>query len=146
MGFDFSWDDLVGHVTEFPSECLAYLIEQQGKGELFAEPLRLIECAASIISFAAGWVSRTANPDDVIGNGSPPCTDAELADAVEFCQASGVDVPAGGFVANLILTQLVSALIKQALMWVDDSGWPEEVADIARQLLNDIREAFAKRV
>lgn len=146
MKFNLSWDDLVGHVSEFPSECLTYLIEQQRKGELFAEPLRFLSCAAAIVSYVAGWIDNTANPDDVIGDGKPACSDEELADALEFCRVAGVEVPAGGFVANLILAQLVSALIKLAMEWVSDQGWPQEVTDAIRQLLIDLREAFAKKV
>lgn len=144
MQFELSWDDLIGHVKEFPSECLTYLLAQQRKGELFANPLKFVSCAAAIISYVAGWIDSRANPDDVIGDAT--LTEEQLADAVEFCQSAGIDVPAGGFIANMILTQLVSALIKQAMLWIDEQVWPQDVTDAVRKLLVDLRDAFAKRV
>lgn len=135
--------NLVSHVKEFPTECLEYLVDQARKGELFAEPMKFLACSFTILAFAANWITELADDEPVIGD---PCGESFEALATEYCEVAGVEIPAGGFITNILVAKLVEAIIRQLIEMLDGSDLPSEAIELFKKYVEQFAEFFTKNL
>ena len=124
------------HVTEYPSECVAYLITAIKGGTLMDNKAKALECLFTILAFAANWVGGLDEP--VIG--SPDIEPEHQEQMVDLLTVAKVDIPAGGPIANIILAQVVALAMKYVREMLED---PEALKEMIEKFFLSIFEDAA---
>lgn len=125
--------NLFSHVTEYPRECVAYLITAIKSGTLWVDKAETLKCLLTFLAFLANWIDEATDSDPVIGSDAMSLADTE--DCCEFLAVSGFEVPAAGPLTNLLLEQLKAAAMKWLMELLSD---PEALADALKQLIENI--------
>jgi len=125
------------HVTEYPSECVAYLITAIKGGTLMDDKAKALECLFTILAFAANWVSGLDDGDPVIGSEVSDLEPEQQEQMVDLLTVAEVDIPAGGPIANIILAQVVALAMKYVREMLED---PEALKEMIEKFFLSIFE------
>ena len=123
--------DMFLHVTEYPRECVTYLIQAIKDGTLMKDKAKSLNCLLTFLAFVANWIDESIDSNPVIGSDFMDVEDLEQC--CEFLGVSGYEVPASGPLTNLLLEQLKAAAMKWLLEFLSD---PEADAEAIKQLID----------
>lgn len=129
--------NLFGHVTEYPQECVAYLIQAIKDKALFKDKMKTLTCLLTFLAWLANWIDESIDDNPVIGQDSDFMSPEDLEECCEFIALSGYEVPAAGPLTNLLLEQLKAAALKWLFEFLSD---PEAVAEALRKLVEALFE------
>lgn len=123
------------HVTEYPSDCVSYLINAIKDGTLMDNKAKALECLFTILAFAANWVGGITDDDDPVIGSAPDLEPEQQEQLVDLLTVANSDIPAGGPIANIILAQVVALAMKYVREMLED---PEALKEMIEKFFLSI--------